>query len=152
NILKSAMARGDIRIIAATTTGEYRQHVEEDEAMARRFRCVSVQEPTPAETRQLLFSLRPRLEANYCVHINDSAIDTTLSLSSRYQRHLRLPDKAIGWLDTASVRAEMDSRSTATAEDVVRVVAGAARLPIDMVQRDVNPRLFDLVMRLKRRI
>ena len=152
NILKSAMARGDIRIIAATTTGEYRQHVEEDEAMARRFRCVSVQEPTVAETRQLLFNLRPRLEANYCVHIEDSAIDATLSLSSRYQRHLRLPDKAIGWLDTASVRAEIDSRSTVADDDVVRVVAGAARLPIDMVQRDVNARFADLVTRLKRRM
>ena len=152
NILKSALARGDVRIIAATTTGEYRQHVEEDEALARRFRCVLVPEPTPAETRRLLFSLRPRLEANYCVQINDGAIDTALSLSPRYQRHLRLPDKAIGWLDTAAVRAELDDRPAVDVDDVVQVVAGAARLPIDLVQRDVHGRFADLITRLKRRI
>jgi ATP-dependent Clp protease ATP-binding subunit ClpC len=152
NILKSVLARGDVRIIAATTTGEYRQHVEEDEALARRFRCVLVPEPTLAETRRLLYNLRPRLEANYCVQINDGAIETALSLSSRYQRHLRLPDKAIGWLDTAAVRAEMDDHPAVDVGDVVGVIAGAARLPIDMVQRDVQGRFGDLATRLKRRI
>jgi ATP-dependent Clp protease ATP-binding subunit ClpA len=152
NIVKSALARGDLRLIAATTTGEYRQHLEEDEALARRFRCVSVPEPTIAETRRLLFNLRPRLEGNYCVHIEDAAIEAALTLSPRYQRHLRLPDKVIGWLDTASVKSEMADRSAVEAEDVVHVVAAAARLPIDMVQRDVNGRLADLVPRLKRRV
>ena len=152
NILKSALARGDVRIIAATTTGEYRQHLEEDEALARRFRCVSVAEPTPAEARRLLFNLRPRLEANYCVRIEDEAIEATLSLSPRYQKHLRLPDKAIGWLDTASVRVEMDDRSVVEADDVVGVVAGASRLPVDMVHRDVSGRFADLSERLRRRM
>ncbi len=152
NILKSALARGDVRIIAATTTGEYRQHVEEDEALARRFRTVLVPEPTAAETRRLLFNLRPRLEANYCVQIDDGAIEAALSLSSRYQRQLRLPDKAIGWLDTAAVRAEMDDHTAVENGDVVRVVAAAARLPIDLVQRDVRGRFADLATRLQRRI
>jgi ATP-dependent Clp protease ATP-binding subunit ClpA len=152
NILKGALARGSVRIIAATTPGEYRQHLEEDEAFARRFRTIAVDEPTTAEARRLLFDLRPRLEANYGVRIEDEAIETTLALSPRYLRHLRLPDKAIGWLDTAAVRAEMDQRRLVDAADVAGVVAGAARLPLDMVERNVTTRFGDLETRLRRRV
>jgi ATP-dependent Clp protease ATP-binding subunit ClpA len=63
---------------------------------------VHVAEPSIDETRRILRHIRPRLERNYGVKIDDDAIETTLELSSRYMRHLRLPDKAIGWLDTAS--------------------------------------------------
>src|SRR5262249_24614786 len=109
-ILKSALARGEVTMIGATTFGEYKECVEEDGALARRFRCVHVQEPTIQQTRQMLMQLRPRLERNYSIEITDEAIDTALEMSPRYMRHLHLPDKAIGWLDTAAVRAEMKRR------------------------------------------
>ena len=152
NILKSVLARGDIRVIAATTLGEYKQYVQEDEALARRFRCVQVEEPSVEETRRILLSLRPRLERNYAVRITDEAIEAALELSPRYLRHLHLPDKAVGWLDTASVHAEMQHRWHVSPEDVVRVIAHAAQIPEDMVARDVTGRFADLDARLQLRV
>jgi ATP-dependent Clp protease ATP-binding subunit ClpA len=149
---KSVLARGEVRMIAATTLSEYREHVQEDEALARRFRCVTVAEATIDETRQILYRLRPRLERNYSVSILDETIETTLEMSPRYMRHLRLPDKAIGWLDTASVRAEMDRRSEVTREDVVSVISDIAQIPLDMVFRDVTDRFEDLEQRLRQRV
>src|SRR6185369_10671918 len=117
------LARGEIRMIAATTLSEYKEHIQEDEALARRFRCVQVAEPTIEQTRQILYKLRPRLERNYSVRLLDEALEMALDMSPRYMRHLHLPDKVIGWLDTAAVRAEMDRRSEVTQDDVVHVIS-----------------------------
>jgi ATP-dependent Clp protease ATP-binding subunit ClpA len=152
SILKSGLARGDIRVIAATTLGEYKEHVVEDEALSRRFRCVQVPEPTIAQTRRILVSLRPRLERNYGVRILDEALDTALEMSPRYMRHQHLPDKVIGWLDTAAVRTEMDRRWEVRTADVVSVISDAAQIPEDMVFRDVANRFKDIEARLQRRI
>ncbi|HMF93414.1 MAG TPA: ATP-dependent Clp protease ATP-binding subunit [Vicinamibacterales bacterium] len=148
-IFKQVLARGEIRMIAATTLSEYKQHIEEDEALGRRFRCVQVPEPTIEEARRILYDLRPRLERNYSVTVLDEAIEAALEMSPRYMRHLRLPDKAIGWLDTASVRAEVDRRPAVTRADVVRVISDAARIPEDMVFRDVTDRFKDVEGRLQ---
>jgi ATP-dependent Clp protease ATP-binding subunit ClpC len=152
NIFKSVLARGEVRIIGATTFSEYKQHLGEDEALARRFRVVAIPEPSPAEARLILERLRPRLERNYSVRILDEAIDLALTLSGRYQRHLRLPDKAIGWLDTACVRAEMTRTRKVTAAALVAVVADDARIPVDMVFREVGERFRDLEAHLGRRV
>ena len=151
-IFKSVLARGEIRMIAATTLSEYKQHVEEDAALARRFRCVQVPEPTIEETRRILYQLRPRLEWNYSVALLDEALETALDMSSRYQRHLHLPDKVIGWLDTAAVRAEMGGRCHVTQDDVVAVISQAAQIPEDMVFREVTDRFKDVEARLQRRV
>ena len=152
NMLKAVLARGEIKMIAATTLGEYKEHVLEDEALARRFRCVYVPEPTIDETRRILVSLRPRLERNYGVRILDEAVETALEMSPRYTRHLRLPDKVIGWLDTAAVRTEMNRRWEVRKEDVVSVIAHAAQIPEDMVFRDVSERFRDIETRIQRRV
>jgi ATP-dependent Clp protease ATP-binding subunit ClpA len=152
NILKSVLARGEIKLIAATTLGEYKEHVLEDEALARRFRCVNVPEPTLAETRRILEQLRPRLERNYGVHITDDALDTALEMSPRYIRHRRLPDKVIGWLDTAAVRTDLAGRSDVRRDDVVSVIAHQAQIPTDMIARDVTERFRDMETRLERRV
>jgi ATP-dependent Clp protease ATP-binding subunit ClpA len=152
NILKSVLARGEIRIIAATTLSEYKAFVQEDEAFARRFRTVHVDEPSLEETRQILESLRPRLERHYGVSIHAEALDAALELSPRYLRHLHLPDKVIGWLDTAAVRAEVDRRDAVTADDIVSVVSHASRIPEDMVCRDVTDRFRDIERRLGSRV
>jgi ATP-dependent Clp protease ATP-binding subunit ClpA len=152
NVLKSVLARGDIRMIAATTLSEYKEYIQEDEALARRFRCVTVVEPSIEETRRILYNIRPRLERNYSVRVLDDAIETALELSPRYMRHLRLPDKVIGWLDTAAVRAEIDRRWEVRTGDVVDVIAHAARIPEDMVYRDVTDRFKDIDDRLQARV
>ena len=152
NILKSVLARGEVKIIAATTLSEYKEHVLEDEALARRFRCVNVPEPTIDETRRIVENLRPRLERNYGVRILDEAIHTALDMSPRYMRHQRLPDKVIGWLDTAAVRTEMARRWDVRTADVVSVISHAAQIPEDMVCRDVTDRFKDIEGRIQQRV
>jgi len=152
NIFKSVLARGEIRMIAATTLSEFKEYIQEDEALARRFRCVTVCEPSIDETRKILFSLRPRLERNYSVRILDEAIEAALDLSPRYMRNLHLPDKVIGWLDTASVRAEIDRRWEVRKEDIVSVISHVASIPEDMVFRDVTDRFADIEARLQARV
>ena len=152
NVLKSVLARGEIRMVAATTLSEYKEYIQEDEALARRFRTVTVREPTIDETRRILYDLRPRLERNYSVRLLDEAIETALEMSPRYMRHLHLPDKVIGWLDTASVRAEVDRRWEVRREDIVSVISHAAQIPEDMVFRDVTDRFKDVESSLQKRV
>jgi ATP-dependent Clp protease ATP-binding subunit ClpA len=152
NVFKSVLARGEVRIIGATTLNEYKEFMQEDEALARRFRTVHVAEPSIEETRTILYNLRPRLERNYSVRIQDEAIETALEMSPRYMRHLQLPDKVIGWLDTAAVRAEISRRWEVTSHDVVHVISNIARIPEDMVFRDVTDRFRDIEERLATRV
>ena len=152
NVFKSVLARGEVRMVGATTLSEYKEYIQEDEALARRFRTVQVLEPTIEETRRILYNLRPRLERNYSVRLLDEAIDTVLELSPRYQRHLHLPDKVIGWLDTAAVRAEIDRRWEVTGSDVIKVISQASQIPQDMVFRDVGDRFKDIEERLGERV
>jgi ATP-dependent Clp protease ATP-binding subunit ClpA len=152
NVFKSVLARGEVRIIGATTLSEYKEFIQEDEALARRFRTVQVEEPSIEQTRTILYNLRPRLERNYSVRIKDDAIETALEMSPRYMRHLQLPDKVIGWLDTASVRAEIDRRWEVDGQDVVEVISQVARIPEDMVFREVTDRFRDIQPRLGSRV
>jgi ATP-dependent Clp protease ATP-binding subunit ClpA len=152
NVFKSVLARGEVRIIGATTLSEYKEFIQEDEALARRFRTVQVAEPSIEQTRTILYSLRPRLERNYSVRIKDEAIETVLEMSPRYMRHLQLPDKVIGWLDTAAVKAEIDRRWEVSGDDVVEVISQVARIPQDMVFREVTDRFQDIEDRLSTRV
>jgi ATP-dependent Clp protease ATP-binding subunit ClpA len=152
NVLKGVLARGEVRIIGATTLSEYKEFIQEDEALSRRFRTVHIAEPSLDETRRILRHIRPRLERNYGVRIDDDAIETALEMSARYMRHLRLPDKAIGWLDTAAVRAEIDRRPDVRSTDVVAVISQGARIPKDMVFRDVADRFRDIESKLGTRV
>jgi ATP-dependent Clp protease ATP-binding subunit ClpA len=152
NVFKSVLARGEVRIVGATTSSEYKEFMQEDEALARRFRTVYVDEPSIEQTRSILYNLRPRLERNYSVRIQDEAIETALEMSPRYMRHLQLPDKVISWLDTASVKAEIGRRWEVTGADVVSVISKVARIPEDMVFREVNDRFSDIESRLATRV
>ncbi len=152
NVFKSVLARGEVRMIGATTLSEYKEYIQEDEALARRFRTVHVSEPTLDETRRILYNLRPRLERNYSVRILDEAIDSALEMAPRYMRHLHLPDKVIGWLDTASVRSEIGKRWEVRSKDVISVISDVAKIPQDMVFRDVTDRFKELEARLSKRV
>jgi ATP-dependent Clp protease ATP-binding subunit ClpA len=152
NVFKSVLARGEVRVIGATTLSEFKEFIQEDEALARRFRSVIVEEPSIEETRTILYNLRPRLERNYSVRIKDDAIETALEMSPRYMRHLQLPDKIIGWLDTAAVKAEIGRRWEVGGSDVVSVISKVAQIPEDMVFREVSDRFRDIETRLGTRV
>ncbi len=142
NMFKSALARGELRIIGATTLTEYKEYIGEDEALARRFRLVKVNEPTIEETKEILLGLRPRLEKNYSVTISDEAINTALEMSPKYIRNLHLPDKAIGWLDTASVKVEINEPASMVvrAEHIIEVISQESHIPQDMIFRETTDR------------
>jgi ATP-dependent Clp protease ATP-binding subunit ClpC len=154
NMFKSALARGEIRIVGATTLTEYKEYIAEDEALARRFRLVKVDEPSLDETRQIVQGVRQRLEKNYSVQITDEAIDTALEMAPRYTRSLHMPDKVIGWLDTASVKVEINSPEAPLVrrEHVIDVISQESRIPRDMVFRDTNERFAEIEGRLSRRV
>ncbi|MGE0102414.1 MAG: AAA family ATPase [Blastocatellales bacterium] len=154
NMFKGALARGELRIIGATTLTEYKEYIAEDEALARRFRLVKVDEPTLSETRQILQGIRPRLEKNYSVQITDAAIDTALEMAPRYIRNLHLPDKVIGWLDTASVKVEINepNRLQVKPEHIIDVISQESRIPRDLIYRDTSDRFRNLEDQLGRRV
>ena len=111
NLLKPALARGELHCIGATTIDEYRKHIEKDSALERRFQMVSVDEPSVEETISILRGLKEKYEAHHGVRIKDNAIIAAANLSQRYIADRFLPDKAIDLIDeaTAKVRVEIDS-------------------------------------------
>ncbi|HSB09050.1 MAG TPA: ATP-dependent Clp protease ATP-binding subunit [Blastocatellia bacterium] len=154
NMFKSALARGEIRIIGATTMTEYKEYISEDEALARRFRLVKVDEPSVDDTRKIIAGVRPRLERNYSVTISDEAIETALEMAPRYVRNLHLPDKVIGWLDTASVKVEINQPEMAEVkgEHIIDVISQESRIPRDMIFRDTNDRFAHMESALSARV
>ncbi|MCL2812177.1 MAG: ATP-dependent Clp protease ATP-binding subunit [Clostridia bacterium] len=109
NILKPALARGELQCIGATTLDEYRKHIEKDAALERRFQPVNVGEPSQEETVAILHGLRDRYEAHHKVRITDEAIAAAVALSSRYISDRFLPDKAIDLVDEAASRVRIRS-------------------------------------------
>lgn len=107
NLLKPALARGELRTIAATTWGEYKQYFERDPALERRFQTVKVDEPDDATAMVMLRGLKARYASHHGVHIEDTAIQAAVLLSRRYLPGRQLPDKAVDLLDTASARVRM---------------------------------------------
>ncbi|HAO92791.1 MAG: hypothetical protein A2X99_00820 [Deltaproteobacteria bacterium GWB2_55_19] len=153
NIFKSTLARGEVQIIGATTLSEYKEFIAEDEALARRFRLVNIAEPTVDETRKILYGIRGRLEKSYSVTITDEAIETSLDMSQRYMRSLKMPDKVIGWLDTSCVKVEINRPAEPVkSSDVIEVISQETKIPRDMIFRDTVGRFKDMEKTLSRRI
>ena len=169
NILKPALARGELHCIGATTIREYRQTIEKDGALERRFQTVWVYEPTPDETRQILRGLRPRFEQHHDLKISDAAIEAAVTLSGRYVTDASFPDKAIDAIDRACANARLlgappldrlptsaqplddgdddrppESRATYTLRDrdVIQAIAQRCRLPIERLSEDERTRLL----------
>jgi len=112
NILKPALARGELQCIGATTLDEYRKYIEKDAALERRFQPIQVDEPTPDEAIQILHGLRDRYEAHHRVKITDEAIVQAVKLSDRYISDRFLPDKAIDLIDEAGSKVRLRSYTT----------------------------------------
>ncbi len=154
NMFKSALGRGELRIIGATTTTEYKEYIAEDEALARRFRTVFIAEPSIEDTRKILQGVRPRLEQNYSVQISDEALETALEMAPRYIRSLHMPDKVIGWLDTASVKVEINQpeEPLVLKHHVIDVIAQESRIPHDMIFRETTERFANMEAELAKRV
>lgn len=124
NLLKPALARGELQCIGATTADEYRRHIEKDAALERRFQPVYLEEPSLEDTVQILEALRPRYEAHHKVKIDDSALRAAARLSDRYITSRQLPDKAIDFIDEAAsklrIAAEGLPRSLQELENRIR--------------------------------
>jgi ATP-dependent Clp protease ATP-binding subunit ClpB len=119
NILKPALSRGELRCIGATTYDEYREKIESDGALARRFEVVQVKEPTDEVMLTILRGIRPRYEAYHGVRLSEEALQASVKLSRRYLRTRFLPDKAIDIIDEATARLRMQKESKPTAIDQI---------------------------------
>ena len=134
-LLKPALARGELRCIGATTLDEYRKHVEKDAALERRFQPVYVGEPNVEDTISILRGLKPRYEAHHGVKIKDSALVAAAKLSHRYITDRFLPDKAIDLVDEAASKLAMELESVPTEIDEVQRRLHAARAGLAAARR-----------------
>jgi ATP-dependent Clp protease ATP-binding subunit ClpB len=128
NMLKPMLARGELRLIGATTLNEYREHIEKDAALERRFQQVFVGEPSVEDTVAILRGLKERYEAHHKVVIADSALVAAAALSNRYITARQLPDKAIDLIDEAASRLKMEIESSPVEIDELRRVVDRMRI------------------------
>ena len=158
SILKPVLARGEIQIIGATTTEEFRTHIQKDAALERRFGKVQVEEPTPAQALDILNGLAPRYECYHNVCLPPEALQAAVELSVRYLPGRFLPDKAIDLVDeacaAARIRAEQakQSKPTLMPDDIAHVVAQASGVPVERVGEQERERLDKLEERLNAEI
>jgi len=136
NLLKPALARGELRTIAATTWAEYKRYFEEDSALSRRFQPVKIDEPSVADAAVMLRGLKPRYEAAHGITVRDDAIDAAVRLSARYITGRLLPDKAVDLLDTAAARVHIgQTAKPGLVEDLERRIAALGREE-EAIERD----------------
>jgi type VI secretion system protein VasG len=135
NLLKPALARGELRTIAATTWSEYKKYFEKDPALSRRFQVVKVEEPDEESALDMLRGVAPHLEKHHRVQIDDAAVRSSVHLSHRYLPERRLPDKAIGVLDTAAARVALAQEAMPAAVDDLERRIRIAEAEIGNAQR-----------------
>ena len=136
NMLKPALARGELRAIGATTLGEYRKHIEKDPALERRFQPVLVGEPSVEDTIAILRGLAERYEVHHGVKITDAALVAAATLSDRYIADRFLPDKAIDLIDEAASKLKMEIDSLPTEIDEVERKILQAEIERKALQKD----------------
>jgi len=160
NILKPALARGAIRVIGATTIREYRQTIEKDGALERRFQAVKIEEPSADEAVAILLALRPRLEAHHGVALEESALRAAVEWSIRYLPDFRLPDKALDLVDQACAAARFQTltpgkRAAPAAigrDEIALAVAARCGIPVGTLTANEGVRLMALEGDLGKRV
>lgn len=136
NLLKPALARGELRTIAATTWSEYKKYFEKDPALARRFQLVKLDEPSPDEAVTIMRGLRAAYESAHGVYIRDSAVEAAAKLSARYISGRQLPDKAVDVLDTACARVKLSLSSTPPVIELKQKRAAEQKRALEALRRD----------------
>ena len=163
NILKPALARGEIRCIGATTIEEYRRHIERDAALERRFEKVLVDEPSPAEAMEILGRLRPALESHHQVEIGHDTLEAAVELTVRHVHDRRLPDKALDAVDQACARRRLQHYASEAAgqevgpvrvepQDVARTVSQWTAIPLERISGEAARHLLSIEDALGRRV
>jgi ATP-dependent Clp protease ATP-binding subunit ClpC len=155
NIVKPALARGELRCIGATTLAEYRRFIERDAALERRFETVLVEEPTPEQAREILSGLAPSLQLHHGVAIPAEAIEASIGLTVRYVPRRRLPDKAIDALDQSCARVRLGTPADGACigrEDVARTVAQWTGVPLERMSGEEAESLLGLERELCQRV
>jgi type VI secretion system protein VasG len=137
NLLKPALARGEMRTIAATTWSEYKKYFEKDAALARRFQLVKLDEPSQEETITILRGIVPHYEKTHQVYVRDDAVIRTAELAGRYISGRQLPDKAIDVLDTACARVRVSIGAKPPVLEAREEEAAAVRRELDALERDL---------------
>ena len=150
NILKPALARGELRAIGSTTIEEYRKYFEEDKALERRFQMVMVDEPTPAESISILRGLKEKYENHHKVHIDDDAIIAAVELSHRYITNRFLPDKAIDLIDEAASKLRLEMNSVPDPIDELNRKIRQLEIEREAIKREGHsPKLDEILASIK---
>jgi len=152
NMLKPALARGDLRCVGATTLNEYRKHIEKDPALARRFQPVMVREPSVEDTISILRGLKERYEIHHGVKIKDAALVSAAILSHRYIADRFLPDKAIDLIDEAASRLRMEIDSMPTELDEVERRSRQLEIEREAVKKEHDPASRERLARIEKEI
>ena len=152
NELKAALARGDFPCIGSTTHDEYRKHIEQDPALERRFVKIVVEEPDDADAIAILRGAAPMYTAHHKVDATDDAICAAVQLSSRFLHEKRLPAKAVDLLDLALSRGRRAGKPYITREDVARVCADMAKIPVERVLLEDKQRFLQMEQFIKQRV
>src|SRR6188768_2133042 len=152
NLLKPALARGDLHCIGATTLDEYRKHVEKDAALARRFQPVFVSEPTVEDTISILRGLKEKYEVHHGVRISDSAIVAAATLSNRYITDRFLPDKAIDLMDEAASRLRMQVDSKPEELDTLDREIVRLKIEAEALKKETDPASRERLQRLEKEL
>lgn len=136
NLLKPALARGEVKTIAATTWSEYKKYFEKDPALARRFQLVKLDEPSPEQAALIIRGLRPAYEKSHNVYVRDDAITAAAALSARYVSGRQLPDKAIDVLDTACARVNISLNAIPASVETLQQELAAQQRELEALERD----------------
>ena len=152
DLLKPALASGEVRAIGATTWEEFRQNFQRDPALARRFQKIEIPEPSVAETVAIFRGLAEHYEAHHGVSYSKGAVKAAAELAARYLRDKRLPDSALDLLDEAGAALALAGGKRVTVAEVERVVAAMAQVPVGTVRSDDRALLQDLAVRLKAKV
>jgi ATP-dependent Clp protease ATP-binding subunit ClpA len=139
NMIKPALTKGRIKVIASTTWEEYTQTFEKDRALMRRFYRLTVDEPTPAVAKDILRGLRSHFEEFHGGHIDDTAIEAAVDLSVRYQTDKKLPDKAIDLIDTACAKTKIyQTNWTVNKRHIIEALAKFTKIPVEQLSADAD--------------
>jgi ATP-dependent Clp protease ATP-binding subunit ClpC len=152
NLLKSALSKGEITCIGATTLAEYYKYIARDEALARRFSTITIEEPSSEETCRILLETRSSFESYHSVKIEDDIITLIISLAERYLHSRSFPDKAFDLLDKAAAKATLAGLDHLTRESVTETLSETTGLPLEIMDEDPAERLERLEEFLNRAV
>ena len=154
NMLKPAITKGNLKVVASTTWEEYYGSFEKDRALMRRFHRVSIDEPTPAVTEQILIGLSPRLETFHNVLIDTDAITAAVELSGRYIHDRKNPDKSIDLIDGACAKERVKDKGnvTVTRDMIMAQLSRVTSVPLDRLQNERSTNIVELESNIKQKL